>query len=388
MSSAAGPADPDPTRDLLDNAPCGLLATLPDGRIVTVNSTLCTWLGLSREELTGRSFGDLLSVGSRIHFETHFAALLQMDGQLRGIAVDLVGADGSRWPVFLSANTAVGPDGRPALFRITVQDGNDRRAYERELLAARKRAEFEQARAEHLAATLQRSLLPPALSPPPGLDAAATYHAAAADVGGDFYDLFPLTRSKWGFFLGDVCGKGAAAAALTSLTRYTLRAAAVYDDDPVAVLHNLDIVFTQNDMDGQNSFCTVLFGIITVRGDTGFDVEMATGGHPPGILIRADGATEYVEIAGGHAVGLFSGPRFVSTHLHLRTGDTLFLYTDGLTEARIGSGAERYDDDGALLNFVATHAPTTATQIVTAVEGVLAGLRVDDDVAVLALSAR
>jgi sigma-B regulation protein RsbU (phosphoserine phosphatase) len=66
----------------------------------------------------------------------------------------------------------------------------------------------------------------------------------------------------------------------------------------------------------------------------------------------------------------------------------LFLCTDGLTEARIGSGAGRYDDDGALLNFVATHAPTAATQIVTAVEGVLAGLRVDDDVVVLALSAR
>ena len=73
------------------------------------------------------------------------------------------------------------------------------------------------------------------------MQVAAYYHPASADqVGGDFYDLFPLTGDRWGFFLGDVCGKGAGAAAVTSLARYTLRAAAVHDPDPVAVLGTLN----------------------------------------------------------------------------------------------------------------------------------------------------
>ena len=77
------------------------------------------------------------------------------------------------------------------------------------------------------------------------LEAAAHYHAATDDVGGDFYDLFPLSKDTWGFFLGDVAGKGASAAVVTSLTRYTLRTAAVINEDPVAVLHTLNSVLFQ-----------------------------------------------------------------------------------------------------------------------------------------------
>jgi sigma-B regulation protein RsbU (phosphoserine phosphatase) len=84
----------------------------------------------------------------------------------------------------------------------------------------------------------------------PGLSVAAHYHPASADqVGGDFYDLFPLPGDRWGVFVGDVCGKGAAAAAFTSLTRYTLRSAAVFDDDPVVVLRNLNSVLHQERRD-------------------------------------------------------------------------------------------------------------------------------------------
>ena len=78
---------------------------------------------------------------------------------------------------------------------------------------------------------------PRAWKPPP-----TTHSPSAGDVGGDFYDLFPLSRERYGFFLGDVCGKGVAAATFTSLTRYTLRAAAVNDEHPVGVLHTLDSV--------------------------------------------------------------------------------------------------------------------------------------------------
>ena len=111
--------------------------------------------------------------------------------------------------------------------RCTVFDAHDRRAYERELLRARQDADRERERVQRLATVLQRSLLPPQLPTIAGIDTAAYYHPASLDeVGGDFYDLFPVSRNTWGFFLGDVCGKGAMAAALTSLIRYTLRTAA------------------------------------------------------------------------------------------------------------------------------------------------------------------
>ncbi|HEY9313777.1 PP2C family protein-serine/threonine phosphatase [Williamsia sp.] len=374
--------------DLYENAPCGYLSTWPDGRIAKVNTTLATWLGRDRESLLGRPVTDLLTAGGRIHYETHFAPLLQIEGELSGITVDLVTADGRRLPVFVTANVKSGADGTAVLVRITVQDARDRRAYEKQLIEARRHAEQAHARVQLLASTLQRSLLPPSLRPPDGMEAAAFYHPASADdVGGDFYDLFALSDRKWGFFLGDVCGKGATAAAVTSLTRYTLRAAAVYDDDPNAVLLNLHTVLHANHHDDEPRFCTVIFGVLTRR-DDGFDIHLASGGHPPALLLTAAGEARYVSTEGGQLVGILPDPTFVSTRLHLAPGDTLVLYTDGLTEARIGSGPERYDDNGALLEFAAAHAPTSAARIVADLSKLLAGfgVGVEDDTALMALS--
>jgi phosphoserine phosphatase RsbU/P len=373
--------------DLYENAPCGYFSTWPDGRIAKINTTLTTWLGYDRESLLGRPVTDLLTAGGRIHYETHFAPLVQLEGVLSGITVDLVAADDRRLPVFVTANVKAGADGTAALIRITVQDARDRREYEKQLLEARRHAEQERARVEVLATTLQRSLLPPSLLPPEGMDAAAYYHAASIyDVGGDFYDMFALSDRKSGFFLGDVCGKGASAAAVTSLTRYKLRAAAVYDDDPIAVLHNLHTVLHANHHDDDPRFCTVIFGVLTRR-DNGFDVELASGGHPPALLLTAAGEAQYLSTEGGQLVGILPDPQFVSTHVHLAPGDTLLLYTDGLTEARIGPGPERYDDNGALLEFAAAHAPTSAEQIIKDLNALLDsfGAGLEDDTALMAL---
>jgi phosphoserine phosphatase RsbU/P len=373
--------------DLYENAPCGYLVTQPDRRIIRVNATLVAWLGYERNALIGKLFTDLLAVGSRIHYETHFAPLLQLQGQLAGITVDLVTADGARLPVFLTANIKTDTDGQPILLRITIQDARDRRSYERELLDERQRVERERARVQALARTLQRSLLPPSLSPPEGLDATAYYHAASADdVGGDFYDLFPLSHDKWAFFIGDVSGKGAGAAAITSLTRYTLRAAAVFDADPVTVLQNLHAVLSPEFRDTVNQFATVIFGVLTPH-DGEFDVRLASGGHLPPIVLGADGEAGYVDTIGGHPVGIPMKPTFTAARIRLRPGDTLVLYTDGLTEARIGNGTERYDDHGALLEFAAAQAPTNASAIVAAIQSLLDGFGpgLQDDAAVLAL---
>lgn len=373
--------------DLYENAPCGYVVARLDRSIISVNGTLLVWLGYERNTLIDKPFTDLLAVGSRIHYETHFAPMLQLHGELAGISVDLVTAEGTRLPAFLTANIKSDVNGRPLLLRIAIHDAGDRRSYERELLDERRRVEQERARVQVFAQTLQRSLLPPSLSPPEGLDASAHYHPASADdVGGDFYDLFPLTHDKWAFFIGDVSGKGAGAAAVTSLTRYTLRAAAVFDADPVAVLENLHAVLSQEFRDSVNQFATVIFGILTPH-DGGFGIELASAGHLPPLVLGADGEARYVDTIGGQPVGIPMEPKFAAVRIRLTPGDTLVLYTDGLTEARIGEAAERYDHSGALLDFAAAQAPTTAPGIVAAIQSLLDGLGsgVEDDVAVLAL---
>jgi phosphoserine phosphatase RsbU/P len=373
--------------DLWDSAPSGHVVAHPDGRIIGVNATLARWLGYTPNALSGRVFSDLLTVGGRILYDTHLGPLLHMGGGLNGVTVDVVTADGSRLPMFLTANVTSGTGDEPQLLQITVVDAADRRAYEAELLQARRQAETDQGRVRVFAETLRRALLPPLLSPPDGLDAADYFFTASDDdVGGDFYDLFPLSRKTWGFFLGDVAGKGAEAAVVTALIRYTLRAAAVFNDDPVQVLHNLNTVINQEVRDARNRFATVVYGKLT-RSDNGFDVEIAGGGHPPPLLFLADGSAYYADTIGGQAVGITAKARFAASRFRLGPGDTLMLYTDGLTEASTGRGRERYDDEGALLRFAKSHSPTTASVIVDVVGRLLSGLGsgVEDDAAVLAL---
>lgn len=253
----------------------------------------------------------------------------------------------------------------------------------------RLRAEAE---TEHLAtvnSALQATLLPPVLSAVPGLEIAALYHIASPDnVGGDFYDLFPLDNGRWAFFLGDVCGKGIAAAALTSLTRYTLRAAAVYDPDPVAVLHNLNTVLNHEYAGDDPRFCTVVFGLLTPRPDNGFTLTLAGGGHPPALLIRADGRVCRVDLPGGQLIGALPDPHIATATHTLAPGDAVLLYTDGLTEARTGPGsASMYGEDRlhALAGMLATE---DAPAVIKALQAVLVGFGtgLSDDAAVLALT--
>ncbi|MFE7775169.1 SpoIIE family protein phosphatase [Streptomyces sp. NPDC057445] len=376
--------------DLYENAPCGYLSTLLDGRIAKINTTLLDWLGYERGDLVGRkTFSDLLTVGGRLYHETHFAPLLRMQGEISGIALELKAADGSRLPVLVTSIVKTGSDGQPLLIRTTVFDARDRRSYETELLRARQESERERERLKRLNATLQKTLLPPALANVPGLDVAAHYHIASTDeVGGDFYDLFPLAAGTWGFFLGDVCGKGAAAAAVTSLARYTLRAAAVYDPDPAAVLANLNTVLNHEYNGDEPRFCTVIFGLLAPDGDEGcFRVTLASGGHPPALLLRADGTADYLPTPEGQLIGVLPDAYIATTTVRLDHGDTLLLHTDGLTEAHTASTGGRYGDE-ALLEFAQALAPTTAVDAVAAIRDLLDtfGTGVDDDTAVLALN--
>ncbi|GAB3892778.1 hypothetical protein GCM10027612_40970 [Microbispora bryophytorum subsp. camponoti] len=175
----------DDFEELYEHAPCGYLSTLPDGTIVRVNRTLLELTGYAPGELTGgMRIQNLLAVGDRIFYETHFAPLLAMQSVVREIAVDVRRADGTRLPVLL--NAVMRDD--PGVIRFCVFAATDRREYERELLRARQHAERSEAEARELARTLQRSFIPracrrfrgsrsPGHSGPPG---AATRWAATS----------------------------------------------------------------------------------------------------------------------------------------------------------------------------------------------------------------
>ncbi|MFI7422508.1 PP2C family protein-serine/threonine phosphatase [Nonomuraea sp. NPDC049684] len=319
-------------------------------------------------------------------------------------AADPPGGSGVR---FFAAAPITVPDGR-CVGSVNVMDVRPRQAADEDVSALRDLAalvmdELElrlaasrtlaterglRADAERLARTLQQTLVPHTLPEVPGLRAAAAYHPVSVDeVGGDFYDLFPLDGNRWAFFLGDVCGKGADAAVLTSLVRYTLRAAAVYDPDPCAVLANLDAVLQQEHA-GQvmpPPYCTAVFGVLDPV-DGGFEVTLAGGGHPPSLVVRAAGAVEAVHPEGGQLIGILRDPYFAQVSTRLGPGDALLLYTDGLTEARTGTGT-RLDEEG-LAAYLAAAAPTSADGLLASVHKLITTLGdgVSDDTAVLALS--
>jgi PAS domain S-box-containing protein len=127
--------------DLYDQAPCGYLSTLPDGTIVRVNQTLVDWLGRARDALAGAKFQSLLTVGSKIYYETHYAPLLRMQGSANEIAMELVSGNGRILPVLVNSTQRRDARGEPLFNRITLFDSTDRRRYERELLLARRKAE-------------------------------------------------------------------------------------------------------------------------------------------------------------------------------------------------------------------------------------------------------
>lgn len=416
-----GPAPPpqDSAEELYESAPCGFLSTTMDGTITKINRTLLEWLGLGRDEVVGRlRFADLLTVGGKLYHETHFAPLLSMRGEIGGIALEMPAANGERLPVLVSAAVKRDRDGAPVLIRTTVFDASDRRAYEVELLRrrtaadearrqaeaalreaqeARARSEADRARLTDALAVLQQALLPADLPVVPGLDVASHYYTASPDqLGGDFYDLFALDAHRWAFFLGDVSGKGSGAAAVTSLTRYTLRAAALHDPDPVSALTTLNAaLYDRYGGEAAPRYCTAVVGVVEPDPEHGrASVRLASGGHPPALLLRAGGSAgararaEYLSTPGGMLVGALPDASFTAVTATLEPGDTLLLYTDGLTEARIDAAHDRYGDE-RLRDFAACQASNGPRPLVAAVVDLLEklGEGVDDDTALLALGA-
>ena len=189
----------------------------------------------------------------------------------------------------------------------------------------------------HVARTLQKRLLPPHLPAIPGVEVAGRYQAAGEgnEVGGDFYDVFRTGKDDWAIVIGDVCGKGADAAAVTALARYTIRAAAMQARKPSRVLTQLNEALlaeasTRDEMDQR--FCTVAYARLRPA-ESGVRITSTSGGHPVPLILRADGTIEGASKV-GTLIGVLPEPKLVDRSTQLSPGDVLVLYTDGITEAR------------------------------------------------------
>jgi hypothetical protein len=220
----------------------------------------------------------------------------------------------------------------------------------------------------------------------PGFEVAARFHAAGEDVqvGGDFFDVFETDDGDWAAVIGDVSGKGADAAAITALARYTVRAVAVHGRRPSTVLRELNDAVLRHDLDDR--FCTAAFARLrSGAGGTEFcRVQLSSGGHPLPLLVTAGGDVRVVGRP-GTALGIARAPRLYDREVERHPGDKLVFVTDGVIEARVAGrmlgvdGLERLLSGCGGLDAVATGERIE--------QAILGGAEPRDDIAVLVLRA-
>lgn len=232
--------------------------------------------------------------------------------------------------------------------------------------------------------SLQAVLVPRELPDPAGLHFAARYRAADPrdDVGGDFYDAFEIADDQWGVVVGDVCGHGPDAAALTGLIRHSVRAAAVRDARPLPVLSQTnDAVIDQLD---DFRFCTATYMLVRET-DQGACVTVSSAGHPRPVVVRAGGGAEPLACS-GVLLGVVRRPSLVEVELRLHPGDAIVLYTDGVTEAR---GVDGLFGDDRLVEVLSSLAGRSADEIAAGLDDAVRSHRSggDDDIAILVVQA-
>jgi len=253
-----------------------------------------------------------------------------------------------------------------------------------------------------VARTLQEGLLPSRLPEVPGVEVGLCYLSAGeVDVGGDFYDLFETSMvgqnstsepsSSWVVVIGDVSGKGAEAAAVLALARYTIRALAMRESHPSDVLTGLnEAMLRQRREHGDHKFCTATYARLEMNeGNTkgGAQVTVCCGGHPPPFVLKAGGSIHKVGEP-GRAIGVFDDMNLTEQEASLAPGDALVLYTDGVVEARSPDGLFFGEERlvALLRSSVALDASTIASRIEKAVLN-FQGQAPRDDIAVLVLRA-
>jgi serine phosphatase RsbU (regulator of sigma subunit) len=235
-----------------------------------------------------------------------------------------------------------------------------------------------------IARTLQQSLLPPALPDIPGVQVAASYRAAGEqnEVGGDFYDLYESEEDVYTLFIGDVTGKGAKAAATTSLARHALRTASRRETSPVRNLRLLNEALLSSDWDA--NCCTAAYGRLHVSGRDGMLLTLVRAGHPPPLLLRAGGELERLQPK-GTLLGAFPEVELDELHTLLHPGDLVLFYTDGATDVRARGNPL---GEGFVEERLVACAGASAADCVQRVQQALVDVQnggLDDDLALLAI---
>jgi serine phosphatase RsbU (regulator of sigma subunit)/anti-sigma regulatory factor (Ser/Thr protein kinase) len=248
----------------------------------------------------------------------------------------------------------------------------------------------------YIARTLQEGLLPPTLPELPGVELATRFRAAGElnEVGGDFYDVFQVSDGAWALVMGDVCGKGPEAAAVTALARYSLRAFAIQPrpeeieisggvdpTGPVRRLRQLNEALLRQRTDAR--FCTVTYGRLEL-GETTPTLTITCAGHPPALLLHAYGDVEALDSAGA-ALGLFPRLELASRTVELAPNDAVIFYTDGVTDAGAPQRVLSQDDLARVLRDCAGQSAEQIAQRVEDEALSLEGARQRDDVAILVM---
>jgi PAS domain S-box-containing protein len=198
---------------------------------------------------------------------------------------------------------------------------------------------------EHkIAETLQRSLLPERLPQLPGLSVAARYLPAAseAEVGGDWYDVLPTPSGGVGLVMGDVAGKGLAAASMVGRLRSALRAYALEGHQPARVVEQLNrLIWTEED---DSQMATLIYVVLDPVAE---QLRWVNAGHPPALLLNDGRAPEFLEGGSSVPLGVLPFPEFEESSVAIDQGATVVLYTDGLVERpgeHIDMGLDRLAD--------------------------------------------
>jgi serine phosphatase RsbU (regulator of sigma subunit) len=234
---------------------------------------------------------------------------------------------------------------------------------------------------DHVAHTLGRSLLPDALPAVAGLELASAYRPVVenSEAGGDFYDAFALPSGFW-LVVGDVCGKGAEAAALTAMVRHSIRALAFQLRSPAAVLGTVNEVMLSHDLLGR--FATAIVARIDLSSRPA-RATVASAGHPAPLLLDPGGYADCPPVR-GTLLGVLPQPALQDCEIALPPGATLILYTDGLTDA---GAPTRALSPAELCGRLAHHAGSPPEELTQSLEELAVsrgapGLR--DDIAILA----
>ena len=232
--------------------------------------------------------------------------------------------------------------------------------------------------------SLQRSLLPPELPQIPGVEVEVIYRAAGEgnEVGGDFYDLFPIRDGAYGFAIGDVCGTGPEAAAVTGLARHALRLLAREGFGGPAVLERLNAAIL--DEGARSRFLTLLYGELWPQEDGSAVLKVVCAGHPLPLRLRQDGSVEPAAEP-QPLLGVMDDLELYEQMVTLDPGDVLLCVTDGVTERR--EGTRMLGDDGlvdVLTGCTGLTAGAVASRVLRAVER-FAAEPASDDMAILAM---